>query len=46
MEVLDKVKKFFRDGLEVFWPKPKKTAKKKTAKKITKRKKKKTSKKK
>ena len=45
-EVLDKVKKFFRDGLEVFWPKPKKTAKKKTAKKITKKKKKKTSKKK
>ena len=27
MEVLDKVKKFFRDGLEVFWPKPKKTSK-------------------
>ena len=45
MEVLNKVKKFFRDGLEVFWPKPKKIAKKKTAKKITK-KKKKTSKKK
>ena len=45
MEVLDQVKKFFRDGLEVFWPKPKKTAKKKAVKKITK-KKKKTSKKK
>ena len=30
MEVLNKVKKFFRDGLEVFWPKPKKTTKKKS----------------
>ena len=45
MEVLNKVKKFLRDGLEVFWPKTKKTTKKKTAKKITKKKKKKTSKK-
>jgi hypothetical protein len=40
MDILNKVKKFFRDGLEVFWPKTKKTTKKKTAKKITKKKKK------
>ena len=26
---MDQIIKFFRDGLEVFWPKPKKTVKKK-----------------
>ena len=35
---MNEVLKFFRDGLEVFWPKTKKTAKKK--KKATKKKKK------
>ena len=35
---MDQIIKFFRDGVEVFWPKPKKTVKKK--KKATKKKKK------
>ena len=35
---MDQIIKFFRDGLEVFFPKPKKTVKKK--KKATKKKKK------
>ena len=35
---MDQIIKFFRDGLEVFWAKPKKTVKKK--KKATKKKKK------
>jgi hypothetical protein len=35
---MDAILKFFRDGVEVFWPKPKKTVKKK--KKATKKKKK------
>ena len=35
---MDQIIKFFRDGVEVFWPKTKKTVKKK--KKATKKKKK------
>ena len=41
MEVLNKVKKFFRDGLEVFWPKQRKLLRKKLQKKLLKRKKRK-----
>ena len=35
---MDQIIKFFRDGLEVFFPKPKKTVKKKVKKKKKKKK--------
>jgi len=35
---MNEIIKFFRDGLEVFWPKPKKTVKKKVKMKKKKKK--------